>query len=106
MQNHQGYARLGIGATPRRRKSHAVMPKVKAIYFAEDATMQLHAEAHQEIIAIDKQGQQVLFLDPTDLSIRASITGLPTRPHELLVLQEHGKAYVPIYGDGVHGDNP
>jgi DNA-binding beta-propeller fold protein YncE len=64
-----------------------------------------HSEG-QEIIAVDKIGQQVLFLDPADLSIRASIKHLPSRPHELLVLEKQRKAYVPIYGDGVHGDNP
>lgn len=68
--------------------------------------MNLQHTATQEIIAVDKQGQQVLFLDPGDLSVRAAITGLPTRPHELLVLEKQRKAYVPIYGDGVHGDNP
>lgn len=68
--------------------------------------MKLHHTAAQEIIAVDKQGQQVLFLNPEDLSIRAAITGLPARPHELLVLESQRKAYVPIYGDGVHGDNP
>lgn len=68
--------------------------------------MHLQHSADQEIIAVDKQGQQVLFLDPGDLSVRASIPGLPARPHELLVLEHLRKAYVPIYGDGVHGDNP
>jgi len=68
--------------------------------------MNLNHTSKQEIIAVDKQGQQVLFLHPGDLSIRAAITGLPTRPHELLVLEHLRKAYVPIYGDGIHGDNP
>ena len=64
-----------------------------------------HGAAH-EIIAVDKDGQQILFLDPKDLSVRAAITGLPSRPHEVLVLEQQRKAYVPIYGDGIHGDNP
>lgn len=68
--------------------------------------MNLQHTDTQEIIAVDKQGQQVLFLDPGDLSVRAAIRGLPSRPHELLVLEHLRKAYVPIYGDGVHGDNP
>jgi YVTN family beta-propeller protein len=69
-------------------------------------SMNLQHSANQEIIAVDKEGQQVLFLDPGDLSVRAAITGLPSRPHELLVLGQQRKAYVPIYGDGIHGDNP
>lgn len=68
--------------------------------------MNLKHSAGQEIIAVDKQGQQVLFLNPGDLSVRAAITDLPSRPHELLVIEHLRKAYVPIYGDGVHGDNP
>lgn len=68
--------------------------------------MNLQHSPKQEIIAVDKQGQQVLFLDPKDLSVRAAITGLPARPHELLIVEQQRKAYVPIYGDGVHGDNP
>lgn len=68
--------------------------------------MNLQHTAAQEIIAVDKQGQQVLFLDPGSLAVRAAITGLPSRPHELLVLEHLRKAYVPIYGDGIHGDNP
>lgn len=68
--------------------------------------MPLRHSPSQEIIAVDKQGQQILFLDPGDLSVRAAISGLPSRPHELLVIEELRKAYVPIYGDGIHGDNP
>lgn len=68
--------------------------------------MNLKHSATQEIIAVDKQGQQVLFLNPADLSVLAAITDLPSRPHELLVLEHLRKAYVPIYGDGIHGDNP
>ncbi|WP_213878967.1 WD40 repeat domain-containing protein [Pseudomonas sp. dw_358] len=68
--------------------------------------MNLKHRPEQEIIAVDKQGQQVLFLDPANLNVRAAITGLPSRPHELLVIESLRKAYVPIYGDGVHGDNP
>lgn len=68
--------------------------------------MKLRNAEGLEIIAVDKDGQRVLFLDPQDLSVRASIDHLPSRPHELLVVEKHRKAYVPIYGDGIHGDNP
>lgn len=68
--------------------------------------MNLKHSVGQEIIAVDKQGQQVLFLHPGNLSIIAAVTDLPSRPHELLVLEHLRKAYVPIYGDGIHGDNP
>lgn len=58
------------------------------------------------IIAVDKQGENVLFVDPVDYRVLETITQLPSAPHELILLQEYDKAYVPIYGDGIHGDNP
>ncbi|MHC1479595.1 YncE family protein [Frateuria aurantia] len=58
------------------------------------------------LIAIDKAAGRVLFLDPASLEIRRVLDDLPPKPHELLILPGSGKAYVPIFGDGVHGDNP
>lgn len=68
--------------------------------------MELDRTDAWEIIAVDKEAQAILFLDPGDLSVRNRIADLPSRPHELLVVEKHRKAYVPIYGDGIHGDNP
>src|SRR5262249_35610692 len=34
------------------------------------------------------------------------IDGFPRTVHELLIVPETGLAYVPIFGDGVHGRNP
>jgi DNA-binding beta-propeller fold protein YncE len=34
------------------------------------------------------------------------IDGFPRTVHELLVLPERNRAYVPIFGDGIHGRNP
>lgn len=58
------------------------------------------------LIAIDKSAGRILFLDPSTLEIRHVISDLPVKPHELLILPQSGKAYVPIFGDGIHGDNP
>ena len=58
------------------------------------------------LIAIDKAGGRILFLDPATLKIRKAIADLPPKPHELLLLPHLDKAYVPIFGDGVHGKNP
>lgn len=58
------------------------------------------------LIAVDKSAGRILFLDPATLEIRNVIDDLPPKPHELLILPQQGKAYVPIYGDGIHGDNP
>ena len=58
------------------------------------------------VIAVDKVGNQVLFLDPVSYETVLTLDGFAPRVHELLVSPDGGTAYVPIYGDGIHGDNP
>ncbi|WP_102222907.1 WD40 repeat domain-containing protein [Acidimangrovimonas sediminis] len=58
------------------------------------------------LIAVEKKAGRVVFLDPATLGCTAAITDLPPKPHELLIPPLSGKAYVPIFGDGIHGDNP
>ncbi|ORM70460.1 YncE family protein [Pantoea rwandensis] len=65
--------------------------------------MQSH---NRGLLAVDKQGNRVLFLDPDTFAVQQELNAFPPRPHELLMLPEQAKAYVPIYGDGIHGDNP
>lgn len=58
------------------------------------------------MIAVDKMGGKVLFLDPTTYQTEVVLDDFPRTPHELLVVPETGLAYVPIFGDGIHGRNP
>src|SRR5262249_31680415 len=58
------------------------------------------------MIAVDKMGGKVLFLDPATYQTELVIDGFPRTVHELLIVPETGMAYVPIFGDGVHGRNP
>jgi DNA-binding beta-propeller fold protein YncE len=58
------------------------------------------------MIAVDKIGCQVLFLNPQTYETETVIDGFQRTVHELLVMPEAGFAYVPIYGDGIHGRNP
>lgn len=58
------------------------------------------------IIAVDKMGTKVLFLNPVTHQTEAVLEGFEKTVHELLVVPETGRAYVPIFGDGVHGRNP
>jgi YVTN family beta-propeller protein len=58
------------------------------------------------MIAVDKMGAKVLFLDPVTYETEVVIDGFPKTPHELLIVPETGMAYVPIFGDGIHGRNP
>ncbi len=58
------------------------------------------------MIAVDKMGAKVLFLDPATYATEIVIDGFPKTVHELLIVPETGRAYVPIFGDGIHGRNP
>ncbi len=58
------------------------------------------------LIAVDKMGNRVLFLDPATFQTVLTLDGFAPRVHELLVAPSRSTAFVPIYGDGVHGRNP
>jgi YVTN family beta-propeller protein len=58
------------------------------------------------MIAVDKIGTKVLFLNPATYDTEVVLADFPRTVHELLVIPEDGLAYVPIFGDGVHGRNP
>src|SRR5205085_3865515 len=58
------------------------------------------------LIAVDKMGAKVLFLDPVSYATETVLDGFQRTVHELLVLPDKGCAYVPIFGDGIHGRNP
>ena len=64
------------------------------------------SETQYGLIAVDKQGNNVLFLNPETFAVERELNAFPPRPHELLILPKQHKAYVPIFGDGIHGDNP
>jgi YVTN family beta-propeller protein len=65
-----------------------------------------NAGSARGMIAIDKMGGKVLFLNPVTYETEVVLDGFPRTVHELLVVPETGLAYVPIFGDGVHGRNP
>jgi DNA-binding beta-propeller fold protein YncE len=58
------------------------------------------------LIAVDKMGCKILFLNPATYATETALDGFPRTVHELLVVPETGLAYVPIFGDGIHGRNP
>src|SRR5262245_59010476 len=58
------------------------------------------------LIAVDKMGGKVLFLNPATYATETVLDGFPRTVHELLVIPETRLAYVPIFGDGIHGRNP
>src|SRR5476649_1372623 len=58
------------------------------------------------MIAVDKIGCKILFLNPQTYETEAVLDGFQKTVHELLVIPETGMAYVPIFGDGIHGRNP
>jgi YVTN family beta-propeller protein len=58
------------------------------------------------MIAVDKMGTKVLFLNPVTYQTEVALDGFDKTVHELLVIPEENRAYVPIFGDGIHGRNP
>ena len=63
-------------------------------------------EAAHGMIGVDKMGAKILFIDPATYETQKVLDGFQRTVHELLVVPETGRAYVPIYGDGIHGRNP
>jgi WD40 repeat protein len=62
--------------------------------------------ASHGMIAVDKMGAKILFLDPKTFETQSVLDGFQRTVHELLLVPETGLAYVPIFGDGIHGKNP
>ena len=58
------------------------------------------------LIAVDKMGCKVLLLDAQTYATKKVLEGFQRTVHELLVIPDMGLAYVPIFGDGIHGRNP
>jgi YVTN family beta-propeller protein len=58
------------------------------------------------LFAVDKVGNQVHFLNPVTYETELTLDGFAPRVHELAISPDHHFAYVPMYGDGIHGANP
>jgi len=58
------------------------------------------------MIAVDKIGCKILFINPETYETETVIEGFQRTVHELLLMPDKGLAYVPIFGDGIHGRNP
>jgi YVTN family beta-propeller protein len=58
------------------------------------------------MIAVDKMGTKVLFINPVTYQTEVALDGFDKTVHELLVMPDINRAYVPIFGDGIHGRNP
>jgi WD40 repeat protein len=69
----------------------------------EDANF---ATGDSGLIAVDKIGNQILFLEPQTYATTLTLDAFAPRVHELAISPDHKTAYVPIYGDGIHGKNP
>jgi DNA-binding beta-propeller fold protein YncE len=66
----------------------------------------MSASTVRGMIAVDKIGCKILFLNPQTYATETVLDGFQRTVHELLVIPETGRAYVPIFGDGIHGRNP
>jgi DNA-binding beta-propeller fold protein YncE len=57
------------------------------------------------IIAIDKVGNRIRFYDPHSLEETKVIDGPEPCVHELALAPDKKTAFVPLYGDGIYGNN-
>ena len=58
------------------------------------------------LIAVDKMGGKVIFLDPASYATMQVLDDFERTPHELLIIRQTQTAFIPIFGNGVHGRNP
>jgi YVTN family beta-propeller protein len=58
------------------------------------------------LIAVDKMGGKVMFVDPASYATIEVLDDFERNPHELLIVHQTQTAYIPIFGNGVHGRNP
>lgn len=66
----------------------------------------MSASSAPGLIAVDKMGGKVLFLDPVSYATTDVLDDFERNPHELLIVRQTSTACVPIFGNGVHGRNP
>jgi YVTN family beta-propeller protein len=57
------------------------------------------------LIVIDKIGRHVRFFDPSKFKEISNLE-VGVAPHDVAISPDHKFAYVPVYGDGVYGNNP
>ena len=92
-----------VTKSPRRRRN--VLQSRRKLAKRESQAM-TSPGAVRGMIAVDKIGCKILFLNPQTYETETVIDGFQRTVHELLVIPETGLAYVPIFGDGIHGRNP
>ena len=66
----------------------------------------MNDRAESGLIAVDKMGGKVIFLDPASFATMQVLDDFERVPHELLIIRQTGTAFIPIFGNGVHGRNP
>lgn len=57
------------------------------------------------LIAVDKVGNKIRFYDPESLAEIKVIDGPEPCVHELAISHDHSRAFIPLYGDGIYGNN-
>jgi YVTN family beta-propeller protein len=57
------------------------------------------------LIAVDKVGNAIRFYDPESLREIKSFPAPEPAAHELAVAHDRAQAFVPLYGDGIYGNN-
>jgi YVTN family beta-propeller protein len=87
----------------------AVLPRavaIKVVCALPKGRTMADTKSSRGMIAVDKMGTKVLFLNPATYETEVVLEDFPRTVHELLVVPDANLAYVPIFGDGIHGHNP
>ncbi len=66
----------------------------------------MNNRAASGLLAVDKMGGKVIFLDPANYATMQVLDDFERTPHELLIIRQTDTAFIPIFGNGVHGRNP
>jgi hypothetical protein len=110
--NHFG---LKIAADLRKRR-----PKPDTTWHLDEVYLKIDGRMVYLWRAVDAEGEvldvlvqsrrnkraALLFLDPNSYETVLTLGGFAPRVHELLIAPDRSIVYVPIYGDGIHGNNP
>jgi hypothetical protein len=85
-------------------KRSLVLIGVAAALFGANSTLN-YPTGTQGLLLIDKLGAHIRFFDPASYKELSNFE-VPANPHDFVLSADHKTAYVPIYGDGVYGNNP
>jgi YVTN family beta-propeller protein len=87
------------------RRIFTVLPIAVSLFAADNDGSLNYPTGTRGVFLVDKLGAKLRFYDAAAERELTSFA-VPTNPHDFAISADHSTAYVPIYGDGVYGNNP